>query len=82
MPHTEQGWLLAHRLLLAHLVQALRRLDPAEAQPSVAQATLLMLRQSLPQMTATLPPRQREQVEAAASDELARILLQGRPTEL
>ena len=45
-------------------------------------ATLLMLRQSLPPLTATLPPLQREQVEAAASDELARILLQGRPSEV
>lgn len=77
MDPKELGWLVAHRLVLAHLVRTVRMAVPEEAHPETVQATQTMLQQSLPAILVSLPPAIAVQVEEAAADKVQRILRSG-----
>lgn len=68
------GWLLAHRLLLAHFFQRLNALQPQEAEPEALADTLTYLQQSVPNMLLLLPPLQQVKAGEAAAEELRLIL--------
>jgi hypothetical protein len=66
--------IFAHRTILAYLVKAIAQAMPDEGTAAIRDATTTMLRNSLPQMVASLPDRAlAERIIALAEAEIDQI---------
>ncbi|HET6184563.1 MAG TPA: hypothetical protein VFA03_13350 [Acetobacteraceae bacterium] len=74
MDETDTAWILAHRILLAYLVRMVRQAVPAEAHPVAIDQTATMLHNSIAPILAQLPPDLAARIEAAAREEIDRVL--------
>jgi hypothetical protein len=72
------AWVIAHRVVLAYLVKALRQALPAEADGDAVDATATMLGNSIKPIlrdVALVSPEMAARIEALAKDEIDRILI-------
>jgi hypothetical protein len=70
----QAGLLMAHRAILAYLVQAVRSLAPGEGERELRDATMQMLHNSIELHSAAFPEPLRSRLEAIAGQEIDAIM--------
>lgn len=68
------GWVLAHRIVLAYLVRAVRQAVPEEADRAAIDTTMAMMHNSLAGPLGKLPPDIAARIQAFGAGEIDNIM--------